>query len=106
LINSLKDWKMKITKSEGYQLELLEILEKIAKDKIGASKKFHIDLNKAIQNIVEFPYQYRQSIYFNNRDIRDMVFKGYTVVYRIKADEQRIEMITIFNRNKPIKEEK
>ena len=36
------------------------------------------------------PYQYRKSIYFENESIRDLIFKGYTVVFRITAE--RIEV--------------
>ncbi len=88
---------MNIQKTQQYQDELLHILETIAKDKIGASKKFRIQLD----NMVDFPYQYRQSIYFNNKEIRDMIFKGYTIVYRIKTETQSIEIVSIFNQNKP-----
>ncbi|KIM12858.1 MAG: hypothetical protein KU38_03780 [Sulfurovum sp. FS08-3] len=77
------------------------MLETIAKDKIGASKKFRIQLDKALDNMVDFPYQYRQSIYFNNKEIREMIFKGYTIVYRIKTETQSIEIVSIFNQNKP-----
>ncbi len=30
-----------------------------------------------------------------------MIFKGYTIVYEIKPDEDLIEILDIFNQNKP-----
>jgi hypothetical protein len=36
------------------------------------------------------PYAYRKSIYFNDKNIRDLIFKGYTIVFRIT--ENKIEI--------------
>jgi hypothetical protein len=33
------------------------------------------------------PYKYRKSIYFDNEDIRDMIFKGYITVYKINQNQ-------------------
>lgn len=40
-----------------------------------------------IRAIPKRPYSYRKSIYFDNPDIRDLIFKGYTIVFRI-TDER------------------
>jgi len=34
----------------------------------------------------ENPYRFRQSIYFDDSSIRDLVFKGYVVVYKIRDE--------------------
>lgn len=41
------------------------------------------NLKVAIKNLVHFPYKFRPSIYFENVEIRDMVYHGYTVIYEI-----------------------
>jgi len=92
---------MKITRTEEYQSELLEILKYIANDKISASKTFRVELNKQIKNIPTFPYKYKKSIYFNDESIRDMTFKKYTIIYRVKPIKQEIEILRIFKKNKP-----
>ena len=38
------------------------------------------------------PYAKRKSIYFDNDKIRDIIFKGYTIVYRINEEENCIEI--------------
>lgn len=38
------------------------------------------------------PYANRQSIYFNNQEIKDLVFKGYTIVYRVNVGNNIIEV--------------
>ncbi|WP_456322692.1 type II toxin-antitoxin system RelE/ParE family toxin [Hydrogenimonas sp.] len=92
---------MQIKRSRKYLSKLFSILEHISKDKITASRKFKNDLDKKIKDITNFPYKNRQSIYFDNENIRDMIFKGYTIVYEINSDEKIIEILDIFNKNKP-----
>ena len=92
---------MHISKLRRYKNQLTIILKHIAKDKISASENFYFNLNKAIEEIPNFPFKYRKSIYFDNEDIRDMTFKGYTVTYRINIKKDLIEVIGIFNKNKP-----
>ena len=92
---------MQISKLRRYKNQLTIILKHIAKDKISASENFYINLNKTITEIPDFPFKYRKSIYFDNDNIRDMTFKGYTIIYRINIKKDLIEVIRIFNKNKP-----
>lgn len=92
---------MTITRTEEYQKELLVILKHIANDKITASKKFKKDLKEQIAKIPNFPYKYRKSIYFNDENVRDMIFKGYTINYEIDLNKNTIFIFSIFNQNKP-----
>ena len=90
---------MRIDKTPKYKSELKQILSYIAKDKVVAMIKFRKDLTESLTLLKEFPYKYRKSIYHENENIRDMTFKGYTIVYEIF--ENTIEIMTIFNQNKP-----
>ena len=92
---------MQIIRTEEYQKELLIILKHIVKDKISASKKFKKDLNIQINKIPTFPYKYRASYYFDDENIRDMIFKSYTINYEIDLNKNTIFMLSIFNQNKP-----
>ena len=93
---------MKIIRTEEYQKELLAILKYIAKDKITASRKFKQDLNIQINQIPNFPYKYRPSFYFDDENLRDMIFKTYTINYEIDLNKNTIFIISIFNQNKPL----
>ena len=93
---------MLIIRTEEYQKELLAILKYIAKDKITASRKFKKDLNVQIDKLPKFPYKYRQSFYFENENIRDMIFKTYTINYEIDLNKNTIFIFSIFNQNKPL----
>ena len=92
---------MKIYRDNKYKHELQEILKYIAKDKITASKNFKKELDNQINTLKKFPYKFRKSIYFNDKTIRDMIFKGYTITYKVDLENKKIYILSIFNQNKP-----
>ena len=91
---------MKIIRSRKFQINLLITLQYIAIDKASASKNFQKELDKLIKNIPNFPYKYRQSIYFNDKNIRDLTYKRHTINYEVNLEENSIEILNIFNQNK------
>ncbi len=91
---------MQIKRHEQYISNLFAILQYISKDKISASRNFKNKLDKKINNLTHFPYKNRPSIYFDNENIRDMIFKGYTITYEINIQDNTIEILDIFNQNK------
>jgi len=92
---------MRIIRSRKFQINLLLALQYIAKDKVSASKNFQKELDKLIKNIPNFPYKYRQSIYFDDKNVRDLIYKKYTINYEVNLEENSIEILNIFNQNKP-----
>ena len=70
---------MKIVLKESFAHRLENQIEYIAKDNIDAAKKFKKELLKKIKSIPSNPLRFRKSI-------RDLVFKGYTIVFRIKEN--------------------
>ena len=53
------------------------------------------------KNLPNFPFKFRKSEYFDNEKIRDMIYKGYTVIYRVNEVENSIDIVRIFHKNKP-----
>jgi len=94
---------MTIKKSNLFKIELKNILQNIAKDKISAMQKFRKELNNQLNNIPNMPYKYRKSYYYNDENIRDMIFKGYTIIYKIY--DKHILIVEIFNNNLPLIED-
>ena len=80
--------KLKITKSFKVQLNLQ--VDFIAQDKPAAAQKFKDDILIQLAKLINMPYSNRKSIFFNNLDIRDMVFKGYVIVYKIDKEDDEI----------------
>lgn len=81
--------------------EIIDIVNYIALDKPNASINFALELEKLILDIPYFPFKYKPSSYFNDKNIRDMTYKGYTVIYEVNLDKNTIEILKIFNQNKP-----
>jgi len=94
---------MKVINDPIFLSELKDILQNIAKDKQSASHKFKNDLRQKIKQIPDNPFMYRKSIYFNNENIRDMIYKGYTIIYEVNLKNSTLEILSIFNKNKPDK---
>lgn len=94
---------MQIKLSKKFEINFNLILEYIAQDKLSASKKFRKNLFLQIKNLPNFPYKFRQSIYLNDENVRDMIFKGYTIIYEIDLDNNQIILLNIFHKNKPVK---
>lgn len=93
---------MKITRSRKFQINFLITLQHIATDKVSASRNFQKELDNLIKNIPNFPYKYRQSIYFNDKNVRDLTYKKHTISYEVNLENNTIEILNIFNQNKPI----
>jgi plasmid stabilization system protein ParE len=92
---------MQIIYKKTFEKQLLNILKYIAKDKINASINFANELEKLIFLIPDNPLKYKSSIYFQNENVRDMTYKGYTIVYKVSFQKSTIEVLRIFNQNKP-----
>lgn len=82
---------MEIKILSSFADKLAKQVEYIAKNKPQAARKFKKDVLLKIRTVSSMPYKYKKSIYFDSEDIRDMVFKGYCLVYRIKQNENIIE---------------
>lgn len=94
---------MQIIYKKAFEKQLLNIVNYIAKDKINASVRFANELEKLIFLIPGNPLKYKSSIYFNNENVRDMTYKGYTIIYKVSFQKDTIEVLRIFNQNKPTK---
>ncbi|CUV66576.1 conserved hypothetical protein [Sulfurovum sp. enrichment culture clone C5] len=88
---------MQIVKSKRFNEELESILDFIAKDNLANALYFYDSLILKIENIINFPKKYKQCKISDDSSVREMVFKGYVVVYKIYND--KILIIGIFNQN-------
>lgn len=82
---------MQIKILSSFANKLANQLEFIANDKPQAARKFKKDVLTKIRTTVSMPYKYKKSIYFDDENIRDIIIKGYCLVYRIKPKENCIE---------------
>ena len=82
--------RLRITKS--FRDKLNEQIKYIAQDKPDTARKFKTRILQGINNISKMPYMNRKSIFFERDDIRDLIIKGYIIVYKINKKEKSIEV--------------
>lgn len=81
---------MKIELQASFLKKLNRQVSYIAWDKPQAARKFKDDMLSRIKTLKKRPYAHRKSIYFDREEIRDLIFKNYTVVYLIDINLNKI----------------
>ncbi len=76
-----------IKRSAVFKENLSEILLFIAKDSKNRANNFKNTLKEELEKLPFMPLKYRKSIYFNQENIRDFIFKGYCIPYVINEKE-------------------
>ena len=87
---------MVIVRRREYLDGMKAILSFIARDSVNRAMFFKHQLDGKIDNLVYFPYKYRQSVHHSSKNVRDLIYKGYTIVYRVNIQEDKIEILEIF----------
>ena len=90
---------MKIIYTKNFQISLDYIVEFIARDSATRARDFANALKTQIEKIPSMPYSYRKNRIANDDKIRDLIFKGYVVIFEINA--KNIEVLEIYKHNLP-----
>jgi plasmid stabilization system protein ParE len=85
---------MRVRLLPSFIAKLQLVLEKIAKDKKSAAHSFRHEIMRECYSLSDFPYRCRRSIHYNDDSIRDLIFKGWTVIYKIINDEIKVFALT------------
>jgi len=84
---------MNVICSELYETQLKEILETIiVNENYQTAKKFKLYLDTIILNIPTKAKKYKNSIYFDNNNIKDIEYEDYLIPF-ILDDENKIYTI-------------
>ena len=86
---------MEIVRGAKYCSSLKNIMEYIAQDSVVNAIEFQLDLDSKIDNLDNMPFKFRKSIFFDNENIRDYVYMGYVIPYKIDEEKNRITVIGI-----------
>jgi mRNA-degrading endonuclease RelE of RelBE toxin-antitoxin system len=81
---------MTVNISNEFLKLLTDQVRYIYKDKPRAAFKFRKDFLKNIKKDLKHPFHFKRSRYFDDENIRDYVFKGYSVVYEIDVNQKVI----------------
>jgi len=87
---------VQIKREELFDNSLKNIVLYIAKDSKNRAHNYKNELKNKINNLENNPYKYRQSLYYNDENIRDLIFKGYTIPYFIDNKTNQIIILDIF----------
>jgi len=77
---------MRIIFKDTFINRLENQLDFIAQNNPANSRKFKNDLFNLIKAIPLNPRKHRKSTWYDDLDIRDLIFRGYTVVFRINNE--------------------
>ncbi len=83
-----------IVESEALE-DLQNIYSYITKqDSKNKARKFIFELQNKIDSLSQMPHRCRKSYYIEDEDVRDLVYKKYTIVFKII--EQNVHILTLF----------
>lgn len=89
---------MQIIFRDSFRLALDGILDYISEDSVNQALIFSRELHIKIKTIPDMPYKCRKSTYYNDDNIRDMIFKGYVIAYLV--DKEQIIILGILKYKK------
>lgn len=90
---------MKIVFSDKFGNGLERILNFIAQDSLNRATEFNDALYEKILEIPSRSYSFRKNKLLKREDTRDLIFKGYVIVFRIKPNY--IKIMSIYKHNLP-----
>ena len=90
---------MQVHKTDRFFAELEVIIDFIARDSFKRAEKFSDELSKNILDLPHFSYKCRQSQKSEDENLRDLIFSGYVIPYRVNSEKNRIEILGIFSEN-------
>lgn len=88
---------MQIILNKQFKAALQSIVEFIELDSLERAMKFRRELMDKIKDITFMPYRFRKNQILGRENVRDLVFKGYVVVFEIKLEQ--IEILNIYKSN-------
>jgi len=77
---------LKIRFEEQFVNSLTKKIDYIAIDNPTASLKFKNKILKICKDVLDMPFKNRKSMYHDDENVRDLIYKGYTAVYMIEDD--------------------
>ena len=86
---------MKINLTTDFRIQLIDIVKFIAFDKVFAVKKCKKELLLNIKKVLQNPYNFKKSIFFNSDLYRNYVFKDYSITCKIDVYKDIVPVVDI-----------
>ena len=89
---------MKIELYRNFTEQLNAQADFIARDKPVAARRFKAEILKQVSGIAKRPFSNRRSVFFpESEKHRDLIYKGYKVVYRVEEEQDTVFVIGLVN---------
>ncbi|GAB5538099.1 MAG: hypothetical protein Salg2KO_02020 [Salibacteraceae bacterium] len=86
---------MKIEILVSFADKLDKQVEYIAQDKPQAARKFRKGVIAKIKTLEQNPFKCRKSLYSEDENVRDLIFKGYTITFRVNETKGLISVFAL-----------
>ena len=87
---------MRIEFNPEFVEHFMGIWSYIADDNEDAANRFEKQLREKLNLLMHFPHKFRVSLYYEDENIRDYIFKGYTIPYLVDEENDLIVVLDIF----------
>ena len=87
----------KVIWSPSARLDLKEIVSYIAEDNAEIAQRFGFSLIDATKSLGSFPGKGRSVPELGSQNIREVIFKPYRIIYRVKEAESVIEIVRVWH---------
>ena len=65
--------------------DLIEIYNYISKDSLYYAIKTVSEITEKTENLYYFPYMGRKSLFYNDEEHRELIYKSYKIIYKVKS---------------------
>lgn len=87
----------KVIWSPSARLDLKEIVSYIAEDNAEIAQRFGLSLIDATKSLGSFPSKGRTVPELRSPEIREVIFKPYRIIYRVKESQSAIEIVRVWH---------
>jgi len=95
---------MQVVYAPRFRDDMIELWRYIADESPARAYRLRDEIKARTASLVDFPYMYRRSIYFETPAIRDLIIKGYVLPYRIDETARAITVLGITKYRKNFQE--
>ncbi|MCL4791535.1 MAG: type II toxin-antitoxin system RelE/ParE family toxin [Gammaproteobacteria bacterium] len=94
---------MKIEWSPRAERDVTQLRDYIAQDSPFYARQFTERLIQSVERLTSMPRSGRMVPEAGHQDtIREVIFQGYRIFYRIQDDQQRLQIVTIVHGNRDL----
>ncbi|WP_379966929.1 type II toxin-antitoxin system RelE/ParE family toxin [Epilithonimonas sp. UC225_85] len=81
---------MRVETTTEFRRKVARQIKYISFDKPNATKNFKNIIFSEIKKLKEMPYKNKQSKFFDDENIRELIIKGYSIIYIVEKEDKKI----------------